>query len=244
MAGGNASGQNAFAFGNNSDASGNSSTAIGNYITTAGRNGALILGDNSAYWYTYCDNDNQMVGRFAGGYKFYSDAMAGVGVEIAPGSNAWSTISDRRKKENFAVVDGEAFLKRIAKMELTSWNYKGQNPKTHRHYGPMAQDFYAAFGNDGVGTVGNDTTINQADMDGVSFVAIQALELRTTQMLKRIAELEAQNKSLNSEKEVLKAEMTNKIQALSNDNATLRTELTERMIQIEAALGKSKTAGK
>ena len=24
----------------------------------------------------------------------------------------------------------------------------------------MAQDFYAAFGNDGIGTIGNDTTIH------------------------------------------------------------------------------------
>lgn len=43
----------------------------------------------------------------------------------------------------------------------------------------MAQDFYAAFGKDEYGTIGNDTTINSADFAGVSFIAIQALEKRT-----------------------------------------------------------------
>ena len=42
-------------------------------------------------------------------------------------------------------------LEKIAKMNLTTWNYKTQDPKTFRHYGPMAQDFFAAFGKDEMG---------------------------------------------------------------------------------------------
>jgi hypothetical protein len=250
IGGGYASGAASVCIGFGASTGGDYSMAFGHGASTGVHSGSTIICDYSfspaigTLAFTSNDADNQMMMRFDGGYKLFSNADATVGTQLAPGSNAWSTISDRRKKENFAVVDGEAFLKRIAKMELTSWNYKGQDPKLHRHYGPMAQDFYAAFGNDGVGTVGNDTTINQADMEGVSFVAIQALENRTTQMLKRIAELEAQNQSLSSEKEALKAELTTKTQALSNENAALRTELTERMLQIEAELRRTKTAGK
>lgn len=64
-------------------------------------------------------------------------------------------------------------------MRLVSWNYKRQDPAQYRHYGPMAQDFYAAFGKDKYGNIGNDTTINSADFDGVNMIAIQALEKRT-----------------------------------------------------------------
>ena len=46
----------------------------------------------------------------------------------------------------------------------------------------MAQDFYAAFGNDGVGTIGNDTTLSSSDFDGINLIAIQALEKRTTKL--------------------------------------------------------------
>ena len=37
-------------------------------------------------------------------------------------------------------------LIKIRGLSLTSWNYLGQDSKQFRHYGPMAQDFFAAFG--------------------------------------------------------------------------------------------------
>jgi hypothetical protein len=42
----------------------------------------------------------------------------------------------------------------------------------------MAQDFFAAFGHDGVGRFGSETTINSADMAGILMIAVQALEKR------------------------------------------------------------------
>ena len=39
----------------------------------------------------------------------------------------------------------------------------------------MAQDFYEAFGQDAVGTIGNPTTVNSGDMDGIMMSAMQAL---------------------------------------------------------------------
>jgi Chaperone of endosialidase len=114
------------------------------------------------------------------------------------GDNAWTTGSDVRTKENFSEISGEDFLKKIADFKLTTWNYKTQNPKTFRHYGPMAQDFYAAFGKDEYGTIGNDTTINSADFAGVSFVAIQALEKRTAEYKKEVDELKIENAALRT----------------------------------------------
>ncbi len=201
-----ASGFGAIVIGNYSNASGDHSMALGRDVSTNGKEGAFAIGDNSG---SVAMNDaaNQMMMRFAGGYKLYSNSTLSVGAELAPGANSWSTISDVHKKENFSAVDGEAFLKKITKFKLTSWNYKGQDPTVFRHYGPMAQDFYAAFGKDSLGTIGNDTTINQADMEGVSFIAIQALVKRTEVMIERIEQLEAQNTMLVKETELLKAEL-------------------------------------
>jgi len=50
-------------------------------------------------------------------------------------------------------VDGEEVLRKIRQFDLTSWNYIGQDAKTLRHYGPMAQEFFAAFGQDGIGQI-------------------------------------------------------------------------------------------
>ena len=87
-------------------------------------------------------------------------------------------------------VNGESFLNKIASMALTTWNYKGQTA-TFRHYGPMAQDFFAAFGKDELGTIGCDTLINQQDFLGISLIAIQALEKRTESLQKENDELKA-----------------------------------------------------
>ena len=66
---------------------------------------------------------------------------------------------DKTQKENFQPVDGEEVLGKIRGFELSSWNFIGHDPKKFRHYAPMAQDFFAAFGHDGLGQIGSKTTI-------------------------------------------------------------------------------------
>jgi hypothetical protein len=55
----------------------------------------------------------------------------------------------------------------------------------------MAQDFFAAFGHDGVGQIGTDTTINSGDMAGILVIAVQALEKRTAELKNTKAQLAA-----------------------------------------------------
>ncbi|HRD56668.1 MAG TPA: tail fiber domain-containing protein [Ferruginibacter sp.] len=174
-----ASGDYSTAMGANTIANGNYSTALGRYVSTNAKTGAFIIGDNSTSTYMISPVDNYFAARFAGGYRLFSNSAYTTGVTLFAGGNAWSSLSSIHTKENFAEINGEDFLQKISRFHLTSWNYKTQDPKTFRHYGPMAQDFYAAFGSDAYGTIGNDTTINSADFAGVSFIAIQALEKRT-----------------------------------------------------------------
>ena len=86
-------------------------------------------------------------------------------------------------------MDGEEVLGKIRGFELTSWNFIGHDPKQFRHYGPMAQDFYAAFGHDGLGQIGTETTINSGDIAGILMIAVQALEKRTAELKQKEAQI-------------------------------------------------------
>jgi hypothetical protein len=66
-------------------------------------------------------------------------------------------------------VDGFEILEKLARLPISTWNYKKDPPST-RHLGPMAQDFAASFG---LGD--SDVTINTLDANGVVMVAVQAL---------------------------------------------------------------------
>ncbi len=179
-----ASGSASIAMGINTTASGDYSTAIGSYVTTNSKPGSFIVGDAGVTANQFQqfgnDADNQMMMRFEGGYKFYSKGWGfAIGAELLPGNSSWSAISDKNKKESFVPVDAEIILQKIKNFSLTTWNYKGLDAKTQRHYGPMAQDFYAAFGKDALGKIGCDTLINEHDFSSINFIAIQALEKRT-----------------------------------------------------------------
>jgi hypothetical protein len=71
----------------------------------------------------------------------------------------YSVVSDKNKKENFKAIDAEGVLQKVRDLSVTSWNYIGHDPAV-RHYGPVAQDFFAAFGNDGVGTIGVEDSVS------------------------------------------------------------------------------------
>lgn len=84
-------------------------------------------------------------------------------------------ISDRNMKKDFAPVNGQAILRALENLPISTWTYNSELAKA-RHIGPMAQDFMATFE---VGS--SDQTILQVDADGVAFAAIKALheEVRT-----------------------------------------------------------------
>ena len=129
-------------------------------------------------------------------------------VTVIEGQVPFTAVSDKTKKENFQPVDGEAVLQKIRGFELTTWNFIGHDLKEFRHYGPMAQDFFAAFGHDGVGQIGSETTINSGDMAGILMIAVQALEKRTAELKQK----EAQMAVLESRLEALELRNNHSIQ--------------------------------
>ena len=188
-----ASGNYTTAMGCKTIASGLNSTAMGSFVSTATFNGAFIIGDNSTSTTTNATAANQMTMRFAGGYNLFTNSTASVGVSLAASGNSWASISDSTKKTNFVKADHDYFLSSLSKLKLGSWNYKAQDAKQYRHYGPMAQEIFHYFGRDGKGTIGCDTLLASADMDGIMMICLQALEKRTGELQqanKKIAEHE------------------------------------------------------
>ncbi len=198
-----ASGLYSVALGYTTTASGGNSTAMGSYASTNSQSGSFIIGDASTTTVTNASAANQMTMRFAGGYRLFSNSSATIGVEVASGGNSWSSISDSSKKENFKAADGEYFLRSLEKLKLGSWNYKAQKSGNVRHYGPMAQEIFHYFGHDGIGTIGNDTTLASADMDGIIFIALKALSERTAQLQTLKKELAGKSRELEALKEVV-----------------------------------------
>ena len=84
--------------------------------------------------------------------------------------------SDRNAKENYEAVNPREVLEKVAALPLTRWNFKA-DPGTP-HLGPVAQDFYAAFG---VGA--DDKHIATVDADGVALAAIQGLNQKLEEKL-------------------------------------------------------------
>jgi hypothetical protein len=117
-------------------------------------------------------------------------------VTVIEGLVGFTANSDRNRQENFRAVRGEEVLRKIRRLNLTSWNYVGQEPTQFRHYGPAAQDFFDAFGNDGVGTIGTPTTITSTDIEGILMVAVQALARRNDDQAEQIAALKARLEAL------------------------------------------------
>jgi hypothetical protein len=152
-------------------AAGDYSFAAG-YNADAADNGSFVWADDIGYPFS-SSAENQFAVRATGGVRFVSSVDASGnpkgGVSLAAGGGSWSSLSDRDSKENLAAVDPAQVLDRLARLPITTWNYKSQPPSV-RHIGPMAQDFFSAFG------VGEDQRrITGIDADGVALAAIQGL---------------------------------------------------------------------
>jgi hypothetical protein len=118
-------------------------------------------------------------------------------VFLAPNGNSWAVISDRNAKKNFAPVDGDEVLKKLASLPVEKWNYQWESESATPNIGPMAQDFKAAFypGRD-------DKSITTLEFDGVELAAIKALNEKLETALRekgaRISELERRLEKLES----------------------------------------------
>ena len=172
-------------------------TAAGYYSFAAGRqakanhDGAFVWADNTAADFA-STGVNQFFVRASGGAAIYTNAGLTAGVTLAAGAGAWVAVSDSTLKRNIRRVDGAEILSKLMEIPISRWSYKAQSANIE-HIGPMAQDFYAAFG------LGEDNKgISTIDPDGVALAAIQ-------QLGREIEKLKAENDSLKAQVEEQKA---------------------------------------
>jgi len=165
----------------------------GGHRAKASDNGSFVWADTVDADFGY-PGDNKFQVRATGGVLFYANGPATIGVYLAPGGNSWAPTSDRNAKENFRAIDPQDVLAKVAMLPVLDYNLKSQT-NTIRHLGPMAQDFAAAFhlGED-------DKHITTIDADGVALAAIQGLNQKLTEELKR---RDAENAELKQRLEAL-----------------------------------------
>ncbi|MFO7740887.1 MAG: tail fiber domain-containing protein [Anaerolineae bacterium] len=219
-------------------AGGRVNTAQEDYSFAAGRQaraqhqGAFVWADSTADYFD-SQRDDQLRVRAHGGVRFDVDVTSGqeewveiydddsdlittsTGAHLTIGG-AWTDSSDRNLKENFTPVDGQEVLARVTELPVTTWNYKAEDASV-RHMGPVAQDFYAAFG---LGR--DDRHIAALDSSGVALAAIQGLYERTQT-------LEAENATLREQ-----------VAALQEENATQQAQIDdveERLAKLEGGVG-------
>ncbi len=146
---------------------------------------------------TLYQRSNTRFSWFRGGTHNDSENNAGGGTVLMTLNSSGLTVngtfvssSDRNVKENFTPVNAQEVLEKVAALPLSRWNYK--EDKSQAHLGPMAQDFFAAFG---VGP--DDKHITTVDADGVALAAIQGLNQK----------VDSENAGLRSENAELKREL-------------------------------------
>jgi hypothetical protein len=178
---------------------GANNVAQGSYSFAAGRraqalhDGAIILADGNDFDFASLTPNTFKV-RATGGIRFVLGINGSSGDPtwscLVQDGSSWSCSSDRNLKENLILADGSDVLERLSQMPVYYWNAKGQATP---HIGPMAQDFYAAYG---VGD--SDTHISTIDLDGVALAAIQGLYAQNQGQVARIEQLEAENTDLEA----------------------------------------------
>ncbi len=138
------------------------------------------------------------------------DVVSGQAIATSTGAylssgGIWTNNSDRTLKTDFTPIDAQAVLAKVVQLPIDEWRYKSEEGQ--RHLGPVAQDFYSAFG------LGADEKhITTLDEGGVALAAIKGLNAKVEQQQRETAELR---------------ERVQKAEAVAADVVALKASLAE-----------------
>jgi hypothetical protein len=162
---------------------------------------------NAKWFFAMTRNDTFKV-SFDGTGKVEARFFQNGNLQIA---GALTQNSDRNSKQNINEIDGKDVLQKLVELPISTWEYKAD--QGIRHLGPMAQDFYAAFG------LGQSPTgISTIDTGGVALAAIKGLKQENDH---RFDQLKSENHALAGKNEELEVQLR---------------EQDERVVQLEMAL--------
>lgn len=193
-------------------ASGIASFAAG-YNSAAATDGAYVWSDYASGAAKLASTSpNQFLARASGGFSLWTNAANTVGAILPSGSGTWASASDRKMKTDVVRIDDAVVLDRVSRLPISKWSYISE--RGVRHLGPMAQDFYAAFG---VGE--DDKHITSIDEDGVALAAIKALHAENAQLRAQQRNLRARLAAITA----LQSQQARVVARLSAAVASLRT---------------------
>jgi hypothetical protein len=198
--------------GNQTGSFANATVLISNTNSTANSGPALrVQSSGTGQYGALSVSANNLTGPIAG----FGNASAWVATIANDGTisaTAFNSTSDRNAKANFAPVNPATMLAKVAALPISEWNFK-TDTADHKHLGPMAQDFHAAFGLNGA----DDKHIAMVDENGVALAAIQGLNQRLNQkdaeiqiLKEKAAEVDALKKRLNELEQMVQSLAANK----------------------------------
>ena len=168
--------------GSDNTLTGGVSFVCGSHVS-ATADSAFVFGDGSETFSVGADNTASFLVN--NGFRIWTanPVSSNIGTRLTAGGTSWVALSDSTTKENRRAANGKDILEKIQSMPIDRWNYKHQD-ESIEHVGPMAQDFWTAFG------LGSDSLgIETIDADGVLFAAVQELAKQNAAQAQEIAEL-------------------------------------------------------
>ena len=157
---------------------------VGGYRANANANGQFVISDSQNFDFSNTVDTtstwvaDQFHSRYTGGYQLVSGIDgAGIpdfGVTLAADANAWGTVSDKNRKDNFKDIDHTKTVDKFRKANIQEWQYKADIAKENdrSNYGWTAQDFHKAFN---FGKDVDKLKIDTLQYDGVLSSAIKGL---------------------------------------------------------------------
>jgi len=224
-----AGGQGSVALGYRTTANNDYSVALGYRASNNTHTGTMAMGDESTTDSVRNQADNEFRIRYNGGIRLRVSPAANsntpgsagnVGCDITVAVPSWTCASSRTLKHNYLAIDGEDVLVRMRGVPITRWTMIADSTNV-QHLGPVAEDFFDAFGL-GLGR----TTIGLGDIDGVMFAGVKALEQRTRDLREALT-------GKTAELEEVKADLA----ALRKEHA----QTVDRLAALERAVAKLTT---
>ena len=166
--------------------------------TRSGLTGSIYVVDSTGGMVFSTQSNRFVLGAAALDATRYLNTGAN-GAHLTAGGT-WTNGSSRAVKQAIEAIDPGAVLDGVLALGISRWQYK--DSAEGFHIGPMAEDFFAAFG-----TGGSDRHIATVDADGVALAAIQGLN----------SKLERENAALREE--------LGEVAALRSQLAAMQTEL-------------------
>jgi len=161
------------------------------HVKTTGSDAAIALqnGTSAANFNLNwaADDTFRMSVAGSGQQEFLMDASGNVTI-----TGTLTQSSDKNAKMAIEPVDAGDILQKVAALPVSSWTYIHDAETGVRHIGPMAQDFYAAFG-----TGATNKGISTLDTSGVALAAIQAQQALIERLSARIQVLESSRITAN-----------------------------------------------